>query len=434
LPGGYTKAVKRVTAYRDGTARVWDVPLAPLPTPEWLLELAEAVGGERINQPGVSGSDPLEDLMRLRRQVAGLPAAEYYSRWAQWFFADRATRTISPYSSITAAEYVQRHIQENTEESLLEAVRVSPTNRLALARLARLRLAANPVQEPEALGEAEYYARRALDLSPHDPECLVARAKLLEQTGSTNEALQAGSKVIDLARGRTKGVGPTLTQALLSRGNLLNRLNRFAEAQADFLQAGITPRPSDTRPNLIDLSSHYNVSLTQTWHRSAGRSDLSGLPQGVQRIGGIEFDIRGLIQVGSKAVNGEPYPKEACGIAVHRPCQRLHFLHAAVDAFDTPHGKEIGHYLVHYADGRERVVAVVVGQELGDWCEQPREPTARWEVVWTGTNESSRPQGRRIRLFKTTWENPWPGTVVETIDVVSTRDVVAPFVVAITTE
>jgi eukaryotic-like serine/threonine-protein kinase len=420
------------------TTRLWEVPLARSPLPTWLLQLVEAVAGERIWLLGqatnhLSGpeSEPVRQLARLKRQVAGLPAGEYYARWAQWFFADRTTRAISPNSPITVGEYVQRQTQEDRLEGLLEAVLVSPTNGLTLARLAQLRLAANPTQEPEALGQAECYARHALELSPQEPGCWAVRAKVLERTGSANEALQAFSQAIDLAKGREDGNGPTLTQALLSRGNLLRRLERVSEAQVDFIRAGIRPRASDTGPSLIDLTSHYNVALTQTWYGSASGSDLSELPQGVQKIGGIEFDVRGLIQVGGQAVSGEPYPKQVRGIAVHRRCQRLHFLHAAINAADAPHGKEIGHYLVHYPHGGFNLIPLLIGRELGDWFEQPLEPPARWEVAWTGTNELSRAQGRKIRLFKTTWENPSPGNVVETVDI---EDVVALFVVAITSE
>jgi len=89
---------------------------------------------------------------------------------------------------------------------------------------------------------------------------------------------------------------------------------------------------------------------------------------------------------------------------------------------------------VHYADGRAEKIPLVVGRDLADWFEQPQDTKPPGEVVWTGMNESSRRQNRKIRLFKTTWENPRPDVVIETIAIVSTMEVVAPFVVAITAE
>jgi len=103
-----------VTASEDQMARIWDVTGVPLPAPNWLLELAEAIGGQRINQLRVPESVPAGDLIRLKRQVAENPAADYYAHWAQWFFADRSTRTISPNSSIRVPELVKQQMQEDT--------------------------------------------------------------------------------------------------------------------------------------------------------------------------------------------------------------------------------------------------------------------------------------------------------------------------------
>ncbi len=423
-----------VTTSSDNTARIWDLPLSPFSTPKWLLELAETIGGVTPNQ-GVGGSDASDELTTVKRHLEEALADAPYVRWGRWFFADRATRTVSPGSTITVPEYVQRRINENMLQSLSESVLLSPNNALALARLGRVRSAADPAREPGVPGQAELLTRRAVELSPRDPECWLIRGMLLQQNGSTNEALKALSRVVDLAGGETNEMGRVFSQALLTRGNLLKRLNRFAEAQADFLRAkGIAPRVSPTTPDAIDLSSYYNFSLAERWHASPEGSDLSELPQGVQNLDGIKFDIRGAIQVGFRAITGEPYPKEVSGIAVHRRCQRLHFLHSAINAIGTPYGTEIGHYRIHYADGGETRIPLVIGRHLGDWYEQPRESGAQWQVAWTGANKSSRALNRKIRLFKTTWQNPQLETVVETIDIVSTQDDVAPFVVAVTTE
>jgi hypothetical protein len=185
-PATFTSDGQRVlSASGDGTARVWDVPLAPLPAPKWLPELVEAVGGERLNQSGVLEFDPARELMRLKMQVAERPAGDYYSRWAQWFFADLATRTISPNSSNTVSEYVQRRIQENSVESLQETVRLSPTNGLAFARLAKQVLAQADKDNPRREGEADFFSRRATELSPNDTVVQRIRAEILSQIKNT---------------------------------------------------------------------------------------------------------------------------------------------------------------------------------------------------------------------------------------------------------
>jgi WD40 repeat protein len=177
----------------ERTARVWDVPRAPLPTPRWLLELAEAVGGKRVDQPNVSQFDRDATLIRVKREVAEGPATDYYVRWAQWFFADRATRTLSPNSSITMAEYVRRRIRrENTVESLREALTLSPTNGLAFARLAKHVLAPENETNPRRLGEAEFLSRRAVELAPNDPEAQRVRAESLQLNQNRSEILNQG--------------------------------------------------------------------------------------------------------------------------------------------------------------------------------------------------------------------------------------------------
>jgi hypothetical protein len=90
--------------------------------------------------------------------------------------------------------------------------------------------------------------------------------------------------------------------------------------------------------------------------------------------------------------------------------------------------------VIHLDDGQQAEMPLVIGRDLADWWKRPGEINTTFVVAWTGTNEASRQRGSKIRLFKSTWENPRPGAVVETIDVVSTKNEVAPFVVAITAE
>ena len=50
------------------------------------------------------------------------------------------------------------------------------------------------------------------------------------------------------------------------------------------------------------------------------------------------------------------------------------------------------------------------------------------------TCESSGAPRKKIPIFKTTWENPLPEVALASLDFVSTKEVVAPFLVAITAE
>src|SRR5215471_5282045 len=111
----------------------------------------------------------------------------------------------------------------------------------------------------------------------------------------------------------------------------------------------IPERDPKAQPELIDLSAHYNAALTESWHPAsnlAGESgnDLSELPRGIHKLDGIEFDLRGLIQVsGNGSGNSRgPFPQSAKGIKVGLRCHRLHFLHGT--GFVDGEGQRIGSY------------------------------------------------------------------------------------------
>jgi WD40 repeat protein len=106
-----------LSASWDGTARLWEVPSISSPIPGWLSELAEAVAAQRLNAQGSIELVPMEELLSIKRKLTGSnPAAanentrasELSARWAKWFFADRARRTISLGSSLTAADLPPR--------------------------------------------------------------------------------------------------------------------------------------------------------------------------------------------------------------------------------------------------------------------------------------------------------------------------------------
>jgi hypothetical protein len=105
-------------------------------------------------------------------------SAGYYTRWARWFFADRATRTLSPASLVTVPQYIQQRIKENTLDSLREAVRLLPTNALAVARLAAKTLAESPDPNSREAAEAAWLTQRAVALAPNDPTVLKIRAEI----------------------------------------------------------------------------------------------------------------------------------------------------------------------------------------------------------------------------------------------------------------
>jgi WD40 repeat protein len=173
-----------VTASNDRKARLWGIPLAPLPIPDWLPDLAEAIVGKRLNAQGLPEAVPIEELVALKQRLTSSTATDDYTRWAKWLFADRSRRTISAFSTITVPEYVEDLLRDDTRPSLEEAVRLSPTSGLAYARLARRIAQQTEKENPRRGAEADFYSRYAVKFSPEHPEVRQIRAEISAQAGA----------------------------------------------------------------------------------------------------------------------------------------------------------------------------------------------------------------------------------------------------------
>jgi hypothetical protein len=150
------------------------------------VHAAEAVAGLAVEKEGATHLFSEAEVEQLKQQLSGLKDNDNFARLARWFFADRATRTISSFQSETVAEYVQRRIAEDTLSGLEEAVRLDPTNSLALARLAKAVLKADHSQNSRTVAEAAHLARQSLRFDPNQTDALeVLRCLGASQAGST---------------------------------------------------------------------------------------------------------------------------------------------------------------------------------------------------------------------------------------------------------
>src|SRR5262245_616721 len=89
-----------LTASFDGTAKIWDLHLLrpPMPTPDWLPELAESLVGKRIGARDAPVSVPGDSFQRVKERIAATRTEDgYYSRWAKWMLEDRLERPVKPF-------------------------------------------------------------------------------------------------------------------------------------------------------------------------------------------------------------------------------------------------------------------------------------------------------------------------------------------------
>jgi len=105
-----------VTASEDKTARVWYVAVdLETPLPEWVPELAEALGQQRFNEEGLL-VPPKKSVVELRRELLALKGGDFWSRFGRWFFMRGPQRTISPDSKMTVGE-LQHTLSERKAEA-----------------------------------------------------------------------------------------------------------------------------------------------------------------------------------------------------------------------------------------------------------------------------------------------------------------------------
>jgi len=118
-----------VTASEDGTAGIWRRLFSSAADAPWLATLAEAIGGVEIDSQGVPVPVPdreqrLAALRRAATRASGFTPV--VATFVNWFLADPWSRTITPFSRMRAAEYIERRLAEGTPEARRQAESIYP--------------------------------------------------------------------------------------------------------------------------------------------------------------------------------------------------------------------------------------------------------------------------------------------------------------------
>ena len=159
------------------------------------------------------------------------------------------------------------------------------------------------------------------------------------------------------------------------------------------------------------------------------------VPRGLQTLGGVPFQMEGILEVTGLGAAREQnifYPTRLTGIPVGRKGHRLHLLHGA--GYDAPDGTPVAKLLAHYADGSEHPFYLSYGVHTRNWWREPAETKSQVSdpntlVAWTYTQAPW-----NLRLYKTTFDNPYPEREIKTLDLISLLSRATPVVVAITLE
>jgi hypothetical protein len=195
----------------------------------------------------------------------------------------------------------------------------------------------------------------------------------------------------------------------------------------------IAPRDPATPVGCLDLSPFYHSALNKPWVWSNPKgNDLANLPQGIVQLGGVTFDIRGVIQLWGRGVYA-PFPVRIERIPVAQQGHRIHFLMGTIH--EEKSGTQVGRYQIHYAHGPPIQVPIVYGQDIWEWWfDLKNRPNIVAKPVWEGSSAFSQTFHKRVWLFDVPWENTQPDIAIDSIDFVSAMTLSAPFLIAITVE
>jgi hypothetical protein len=189
----------------------------------------------------------------------------------------------------------------------------------------------------------------------------------------------------------------------------------------------------------VNLDNFYQSKIASASpHDHDTRNNLARLPAGHETFDGVRFNVAGIIQLADGndvTQTNNPYPESVEGIPVNRTCHQLHLLHGTVQGLGDQ--LVVSSLMLHYADGTTGKLDIVYGQQVYDWWFKGTAdlPLAgNTKVAWVGQNPVAAAGGYRIRVFKSSFENPKPDLQIKTIDYVSALTTSGPFLLALTVE
>lgn len=208
--------------------------------------------------------------------------------------------------------------------------------------------------------------------------------------------------------------------ALLVRNLLLTILDDRTRADAVAVETDgslhISPVPAK-KHLALSLASAATMAFADSkagdgkggWTDQGPEKDLSEFPVGGRDFDGIRFEIVDPAKNGGKggvvvSGNGKaPFKPESTPIAVNAKVKRLLFLHTGAWIAGKA---EAGEYIVRYGDGKQVVIPLKEGAEIGDWW--GTKDLTQAACVWSGRNGTA-----GVFLFE--WENPRPEEEIKDI-------------------
>ena len=215
-----------VTASDDFTARVWDIASDQSSAPAWVSSLFDQIAEQHL---GDEASFPTRIAGALR-QPSVSDSQETRAVFAKWRTANRGTRTISPLSSQTIPQYIDRRLKIGSKEAINEAFIANPLHPLVLIAQAGLE------KDPARANFLRHYAVE--HFGDQSATTWERAAKALQEQTQLELALKCAENAIKL--------DPNLASAHWRKSSVLWAQQRNDESIAAFVRVhALEPRYAD---------------------------------------------------------------------------------------------------------------------------------------------------------------------------------------------
>lgn len=221
----------------------------------------------------------------------------------------------------------------------------------------------------------------------------------------------------------------------------------FLFAAAICLLAAVKPADSPAQASASGATNHFQfLSLDGFYQRlftSYKPTEFwARVPHGVTNFDGVPFRMIGPIELTGlgSARDGYFQPTRVGEIPVGRQSTRLHVIHGA--SYDDPDDTPVAALWLHYTNGTDRKIFIRYGAHVRNSyptmeTRRPGERSIlrdpRSLVIWSG-NTRDDDSGYPLRLFKTTFENPFPTNEIRGVQLLSLFGRTSSAILAITLE
>ncbi len=183
----------------------------------------------------------------------------------------------------------------------------------------------------------------------------------------------------------------------------------------------------------IDIHTKATTYKDERGFFGDNRHTFKGLPSGLQRCAGVDYDIYEMptspvpqvLMLGGKGVPNN-LPKQITDIAIHAKADALFFLHTARldkrmnDQERREHKKfAMFKYVVHYADGQKEEVPIYAEIDIDHYVQQHPAALPGAQIAWAQPYESSR---ESTVAYAKQWNNPRPDAEIASVDIVYVDD------------